>query len=227
MDAFAIRRDRPAGKPFRFRSLALITLLAGMVLVAGCGSGEDSSDLYGMTRTPPTDVGNVRLPDENPNHANQSDQLRGHEDGLMLVYFGYTFCPDVCPTTLADLRLALADLTPEQRDRVEVGMVTVDPKRDTGKVLTTYLGHFFEKDAYAAFVPGQPRQLALAEEAFGASHNLGKPAPDGSYDVDHTAQLYAVDSDGIVRVEWPFGTDSDDIAADLEALLSETPAQDS
>jgi len=142
----------------------------------------------------------------------------------MLVYFGYTFCPDVCPTTLADVRLALADLSPDQRASVEVGMVTVDPKRDTGKVLNGYLGHFFAKDVFASFVSRSPEQLARAEKAFGASHELGKPGKDGSYDVDHTAQLFAVDSNGVVRVEWPFGTSPEDIAADLRTLLSDKTA---
>jgi len=202
-------------------SLALITLLVGGFVVAGCGSVEKPSGLIGMTRNPPIEVGVVRLPNENPHRTTRSNVLKGKGDGLMLVFFGYTSCPDVCPTTLADIRLALADLSPQQRESVEVGMVTVDPKRDTGKVLNGYLGHFFAEDTFASFVPRSPEQLARAEKAFDASHELGKPGKDGSYEVGHTAQVFAVDSNGLVRVEWPFGTPAQDITTDLRALIPE------
>jgi len=226
MEANAIRRGVPSGHWAITRMLLLAFALIGAVLLAGCGSGDQSGDLNGMTRTPPTEVGNVQLPNENPKTRSALTQLKGEGDGLMLVYFGYTFCPDVCPTTLADLRLALAELSPQQRERIRVGMVTVDPKRDTGDVLNAYLGHFFHRDAFASFVSGSPVQLSKAEMAFGASHKLGIPDAEGRYDVDHTAQVFAVDSDGVVKVEWAFGTSADDIAADLKSLLDEaTPAQ--
>lgn len=139
----------------------------------------------------------------------------------MLVFFGYTFCPDVCPTTLADLRLALAELTPQERRLVEVAMVTVDPERDTAKVLNQYVGHFFPGDSFAAFRTDDPGRLAQVEDQFKAAHELGKPKADGSYEVAHTAQVYAVDDRGVVRLEWPFGSGSEAIAADIRLLLED------
>lgn len=206
-------------------TVAILALLTGMAVISGCGGNAESS-LNGMTRQPPIDVADVSLPQENPRREAPGDRLRGTGDGLMLVFFGYTFCPDVCPTTLADLRLALADLDPEQRRRIEVGMVTVDPARDTPKALNRYLAHFFPAERYAAFVPGSEAELGAVERAFGASHRLGEPDENGNYPVEHSAQVFAVDADGTVLVEWPFGDDPDNVTADIRSLLDRIDRQD-
>jgi protein SCO1/2 len=206
------------------RGSRLVVFLAAAVtalVITGCGSDGDQGELNGMTRQPQLEVGNVSLPNKNPKSDNSAGLLRGSGDGLMLIYFGFTNCPDVCPTTLADLRLALEDISPEQRDRIQVGMVTVDPERDTAKVLNGYLGFFFPEDEFSSFVPGNQKELAEAEKAFGASHRIGKKRKDGSYDVDHSALLYAVGSDGVVEVEWPFGTTVENMRSDIEQLLDQ------
>ena len=202
------------------RVLVPILLVAALaVIVTGCGSDDSSTELNGITRVPPAKTGNLSLPDYSPQSGGKKVAVRGNEDGLILVYFGYTSCPDVCPTTLADLRNALAELDPAQRERVQVSMVTVDPDRDTGRVLNGYLAHFFEPGEYHSLRTTDQALLNRADEAFGASHKLGKPDADGNYDVSHTALLYAVDPKGTVEVEWPFGTDADVIADDLKTLL--------
>lgn len=219
--------DRVVRRP-RMRPLARVHAVVLPVLVlivgSGCGSGDDGDRLNGMTRTPPTEVGRVSLPDVSPGGGGRQAELRGADDGLMLVYFGYTSCPDVCPTTLADLGMALKGMPDGQARRVEVGMVTVDPKRDTARALNGYLGHFFAPGRFASFRTTDGDELAAAESAFGASSKLGKPDRHGSYEVAHTAQVFAVDSTGKVLVEWPFGTPSDDIRSDLERLLSDDGA---
>lgn len=203
-------------------SWALAAILIGGVL-GGCGNRGTEDVLRGMTRNPPSDAGGIYLPDHSGKANGQAIALRPSGEDLMLVYFGYTSCPDVCPTTLADLRQALDELSPEQRNRVTVGMVTVDPDRDTGRVLDEYLGHFFPTGSYHAFRTADRQLLHRAEAAFGASHRIGKPDPEGNYDVDHTAQVYAVGANGKVAVEWPFGTSGEDIAHDLTVLLDQTP----
>jgi protein SCO1 len=200
--------------------LCLVAVVSALAF-AGCSSDGDPGELNGMTRQPQTEVGNVSLPNVNPESSNQEGVLRGSGDGLMLVYFGYTDCPDVCPTTLADLRLALEDLDADQRERIEVGMVTVDPKRDTARVLNGYLGHFFPASKVSSFRTTDAQTLEKVEDLFGASHRIGKADSDGRYDVDHTALTYAVDSEGVVLVEWPFGTTPEDINSDLDRILAE------
>jgi protein SCO1/2 len=202
---------------------SLVAVLSALAFT-GCGLDEGQGELNGMTRQPQTEVGKVSLPNVNPESSNQKGVLRGSGDGLMLVYFGYTDCPDVCPTTLADLRLALEDLDPDERGRIEIGMVTVDPKRDTARVLNGYLGHFFPEATVSSFRTVDARKLKQVEDVFGASHRIGKADSEGRYDVDHTALTYAVDSDGVVQVEWPFGTSPEDINSDLERLLAEPSA---
>jgi protein SCO1 len=71
--------------------------------------------------------------------------MRADDGEVLLVYFGYTSCPDICPTTMADIRLALEACHRDLAERVSVAMVTVDPERDTTEVLTGYLGYFFDR----------------------------------------------------------------------------------
>ncbi len=97
-------------------------------------------------------------------------------------------------------------------------MVTVDPKRDTVTVMRNYVGHFFTR--WRAYRTTDPKALAAAEKAFGASHST-TPAKGGGYDVVHSAFTYVVDDQGRIVVEWPFAMPKRDIAADLSTLLEE------
>ena len=199
-------------------ALACITI-ALATAAAGCGGDEDQAALRGFTRTPAAHVGSVGLPDVAPGSAGAPMAFRAGPGELLLAYFGYTTCPDICPTTLADVRLALGRLPAAQRRRVTVAMATVDPERDTPKVLNGYLRHFFS--TWHALRTTDPAALRRAEKPFGARHEIGPEKADGDYDVSHTAVLYAVDDAGVVRVEWPFGSAPEDIAADLRTLLAE------
>lgn len=193
------------------------TTLALAAAPAGCGGDDDKTHLNGFTRTPPANVTSVSLPDVSPGAGGEPLAFRAKPGGLLLAYFGFTYCPDICPTTLADVRRALDRLPAADRRRVAVAMATVDPVRDTRKVLNGYLSHFFP--TWHALRTTDPAALRRAERAFGAAHQIGPKDAGGEYDVSHTASLYAVDEQGVVRVEWPFGTEADAIAADLRSLL--------
>jgi len=172
--------------------------------------------LKGFTRDPVPEVGGVSLPDVGA--GGEERPLRAAPGDLLVVYFGFTSCPDICPTTLGDVRAALKRLPAAQRERVEVAMVTVDPERDTATVMRGYVGHFFTK--WRAYRTTDSAALAAAEKAFGASHSI-TPTKDGEYDVVHSAYTYVVDDQGRVVVEWPFGMPRRDITADLSTLLEE------
>lgn len=197
----------------------VLILLAGLLAGTGCGTAEGPPELAGMTRRPTLNVDGATLPQTNPKRSASDNRMAGREDGLMLLYFGYTFCPDVCPATLADLRVALSKLDAADRKRVEVAMVTVDPERDTAAVMNRYVGHFFPDGEFASFVPANDRQLDRAERAFKVAHEYGKRDRKGNYEVAHTAQVFAIADDGEVMVEWPFGTDPDSVAGDIRLLL--------
>lgn len=195
----------------RLRTVVTTVLL--VLLAASCGGGGDS--LKGLERATPLEVGNVTLPEVSESGAATPFTMKAPSGGLLLVYFGYTSCPDLCPTTLNDVRTALEQMGGDA-SKVEVAMVTVDPARDTAPVLNRYLGSFV--DSYHAIRTEDMAQLQQAEQAFLASSSL-TPKSDGTYEVSHTATTYVVDGRGAVLVEWPFGITWRAMKADLEALL--------
>ena len=187
---------------------ALLTVLT--LLVAACGG---SAELAGFVRDPLPDVSAESLPDVTANGADF--EFVAEEDGLLLVYFGYTFCPDVCPTTMSDMRNAIEDLG-DDGAKVDVAMATVDPNRDDAEVMTRYV-HAFFTDGHALRTDDDT-ELSSAAEAFGAVYSVEENA-DGEIEVIHTGHTYVVDDQGLIRVTWPFGTTSEDMVSDMELLL--------
>jgi protein SCO1/2 len=143
--------------------------------------------------------------------------FRAPENGLLLVYFGFTSCPDICPTTLADIRAAFEELE-EEAERVELAMVTVDPARDTPEVLTGYVQSFVP-NAHALRTEDDAllRDVALS---FAAAYEVSTDT-QGRIEVAHTARVFVVDDQGRIRVGWAFGTEPTDMASDIEILLSD------
>jgi protein SCO1/2 len=124
---------------------------------------------------------------------------------------------------LSDLSVAIADLPPALADRVTVAMATVDPERDTDEVLTAYLGSFFADGL--PLRTADAAALRTAAEAFGVQWEIEAHEPgDTAYSVGHTAMTYVVDDTGTVRVEWPFGFETDAMTADLRLLLRKDTA---
>jgi protein SCO1/2 len=192
---------------------ALGALAAAGIAITGCG-GEDR-ELVGYTREPAPDVADVALPDVADD--GREFAFRAPAEGLLVVYFGYTQCPDVCPTTLANVRGAREDLG-DDAERVSLAMVTVDPERDTD-VLAEYVRSFVP--AAHALATDDGGDLQAAADRFGVSYQVAE-RPDGEVEVAHTDHLFAVDDTGTVVLTWPSGTERQDLAADLEQLLRDT-----
>jgi protein SCO1/2 len=191
------------------RAAVVIVTLA--LLAPACGG--EPEQLAGYLRDPIPEVGGATLPDASAGGAPFA--MRAPRGKLLLVYFGFTSCPDVCPTTLADVRTALGELG-DDADRVELAMATVDPGRDTDEIVTAYV---------QSFVPGahalrtdDDNALREVTEAFGAYYEV-TVAEDGTVDVVHTGHLYVVDDQGLLQLTWPFGTEAFALASDLEILL--------
>jgi protein SCO1/2 len=170
-----------------------------------------------LTRADPIQVGDVTLPEVTVGSAGGPFAFEARPGELLIAYFGYTSCPDVCPTTLANLRVAREDIGPAA-DGIDLAMVTVDPERDTPEVLSGYLSSFAER--YHALRTTDPAELQAAEDAFGASSSVTK-TDDGKVEVAHSGTTYVVDDKGRVLVEWPFGVTADEMASDLRLLLTE------
>lgn len=191
-----------------------------LVVAAACGGGSGTGQrLEGAVADPPLFVGDQQLP-EGEDGLPFTFQAPSGE--LLAVYFGYTQCPDLCPTTMADIKAALEQL-PEGADRVSVAMVTVDPERDNAKILTAYLGHFFG-DASHPLRTESSEQLKAVEQAFLATSNVTKTR-EGVV-VEPTATTSIVDDTGTVVVQWPFGTTPESMAHDFEILLDRAASDD-
>ncbi len=134
-----------------------------------------------------------------------------------LVLFGFTNCPDLCPTTLltlADVERRLADLPPAERPAVV--MVSVDPQRDTPEVLGRYVPHF---DPTFVGVTGDDAAIATLAQALGAAYQKGAEV-DGSYAVDHTAALFLIDRRARLAAVFPTPHVAATIAADYRRILA-------
>lgn len=214
------------------RMVALLCAAASLVLAAcGTGGGNDAdgpdvggpgvtgdagdSPTVGYQLQPAPDVGSVRLPDLAD--SGRPFAFRAEPDSLLLVFFGFTNCPDVCPTTLANVRFALGKLD-DTADRVDVAMVTVDPERDL-ETLPAYVSKFVP--GAHALGTADREELLVAADAFGASYTIGT-TPGGDVDVGHTPYLYGVDDDGKVAITWSNEVSSDDLVADIRYVLGDT-----
>ena len=206
----------------RAPGLVFAVLAALFGALAACG-GDEPATLRGLVRDQPLDASEITLPEIDPDAPDGPPRpftVRAEPGEILLVYFGFTSCPDVCPTTLFDLRAAVSRLGADG-DRVALAMVTVDPDRDTPAALVGYLGSFSER--FHALRPEAPEQLARAEQAFLASSAVTVDQ-DGDVEVAHTAVTYAVDDRGLVVVEWPFGTSVDTFEHDLAILIDRADA---
>jgi cytochrome oxidase Cu insertion factor (SCO1/SenC/PrrC family) len=133
--------------------------------------------------------GQFTLVDQDGRNATDA-QFRGK---WLLVYFGYTHCPDACPTALNDMAEALDRLDPARREKVQVVFITVDPQRDTPAVMKDYVGAF--EDANIIGLTGTPEQVSVAEAAYRIRARRYDRA-DGDYAMSHAATIDIMGPDG-------------------------------
>lgn len=139
--------------------------------------------------------------------------LRGK---VLLVYFGYTSCPDICPATLSVGAQALNQLTAAEREQVRMIMISVDPERDSLAHLAQYATFFHPA---LVGVSGSPEEVAATMRLFGASYRKGPVQADGSYAIDHTTATYVVDRDGQLVSILNFGSSPEQVVAAVRGLL--------
>jgi protein SCO1 len=194
--------------------LILSAFVTGLVVFAGVflyatgnfgGSGPASSAIGGP----------FRLIDQNGNPITEAD-IKGRP---FLVFFGYTHCPDVCPTTLVEMGNHLAALGPDA-DRLKVVFVTVDAARDTPEHLRTYLASF---DARIIGLTGSEGQIAEAAQGWNAHYNKFTES-DGSITIVHSAHVYLMDADNRLAATLNFQEAEAEQLAKLRALLAGKPA---
>ncbi len=194
------------------RARGLILLL--LVVAASCSS--DATMLAGYTRDPEPVVSDITLPAVNGD--NDRFALRADDGDLLLVYFGFANCPDICPTTLADARQAVRDLGARASD-VKLALITIDPDRDNAIDLANYV-EFFDP-SWVALRSEDAFELQTAADAFGVSWSITTD-DNGEIEVGHTPNLFVVDDNGTLKLTWPFGVPAADISSDLTVLFDQT-----
>ena len=185
----------------------------------GPGAAQQASD---QQQTSPIG-GAFSLIDQDGNIKRDSD-FHGH---LMLVFFGFTHCPDICPVTTASLSKAM-DLLGDKAGGVIPVFITVDPERDTPAVLKDYLAHFNRHLVGLTGTPGQISTLALAYRAYfakidvpwdEAGHAEHHDHDHEDYNVDHSAFIYLMDKDGNYITHFAYDADPQEIATAVELHL--------
>ena len=142
----------------------------------------------------------------------QLSQVRGK---VIALFFGYTSCPDICPTTMAELNQALGELG-ERSEQVQVLFVTVDPQRDTPERVQEYVSHFNQN---FIGLSGSEPELAKVWHEYGVFRQVVDGTSAAGYLVDHTARVTLIDQQGNLRVSFPFDTPVEDVVHDLNLLL--------
>jgi protein SCO1/2 len=185
------------------------TIICSLALVAGCDSGPrfKSTDITGA------DYGKAL---ELTDHTGRPRKLEDWRGKVVVVFFGFTHCPDVCPTTLADASQVMKELGPDA-ERVQVLFVTVDPERDTQEVLGKYVGAF---DPRFLGLYGDAAATQRAAREFKVYYEKRKTGD--SYSVDHSGQSYVIDPQGRLRLFVRHDRIASDLPDDLRTLLKET-----
>ena len=172
------------------------------------------SDLEGEQVAPVAIGGEFTLVDQNGVTRHPED----FGGKLMLVYFGYTFCPDACPTALQDMSHAI-DLLGAKGDAVQPIFITIDPARDTVEQMKLYASNFHPR---LIALTGTPEQVAEAAKAYRVYYAKGQSVVGGGSDdylMDHTAFIYLMGRDGKYLSHFPPGVTAEQMAAAIEKRL--------
>ena len=199
----------------RFLWLLIAALVAAIVLVALYWSTPDEPLIDTHTQLPLAAApvgGDFSLSREGDSFA-----LSDYRGQVVLLYFGYTFCPDVCPTSLALMRQALRELSPEQLAQVQGVFVSVDPQRDTPERLAEYTRFFHPR---IMGVSGSEAQLAEAGRLYGAAWARAESDSAMGYSVDHSSSTYVIDRTGKLVSILPHGASAQRIIETVLPLIN-------
>jgi protein SCO1 len=199
----------------RFRRAAIAVCAATLA----CGGGDPLAGLRGVLLTPARAKPDFVLTDTDGHPFDFRAETRGV---ATLLYFGYTNCPDVCPTHMSNIAAALRRLPAAEQARVRVVFVTTDPARDTGVRLRGWLNNF---DRRFVGLSGSPDSVNDIQRRLGlppATMEMLDPkasGPRAAYGMGHAAQVLAFTADDSLRAEYPSGFNVDDWANDLPKLI--------
>jgi protein SCO1/2 len=186
-------------------------------LAATLGAGwiffDQNYTYQGVLIDPPAPAAEFELTDQNGELFTLSKQ----NDKIVLIFFGYTNCPDVCPVTLSEYKRIKKGLG-DQAEDVRFVFITVDPERDNTERLKTYMENF---DPSFIGLTGDQESLEVVWEDYGVYQEKREGGSASGYLVDHTARIYTIDKNGNWRLNYPFGMETSKVIDDLNHLLKE------
>lgn len=207
----------------RWLGLGIVAaLLAAGLFALFVGRYSEPTELHGTLLEPPEPADDFVL-----QSANGPVRLSDHRGDLVVLFFGFTHCPDYCPLTMQRLSVAMRELG-RRAGEVSVILVTVDPERDTPQALADYVERF---DPTFTGLTGERQRIEEIAASFGvyqrsregdgADHGQGQGQGSGDtgYMVDHTTHTFVLDRSGDVRLLWSYGTTPEEMAEDLAVLL--------
>jgi protein SCO1/2 len=189
-------------------SLAGALALAALAAVAACRAAPP---LHGTSVGDPLPAAPLRAAGAD----GRSYDLASEKGHLVLLYFGYTHCPDICPATLADWARARRALGPKA-EAVRFIFVSVDPERDTPAIALAYARQF---DSTFVGIAPTAVELEAVKKAWGIAAFKEPTGTEGGYGVAHPAQAFLLDREGRVTLMYPPGTKAEDLASDIRRVL--------
>ena len=196
----------------------LSLLVVVIVAILGCSprgslKRDRASDLHGRILPAPLTKPDFVLSDMN---GEPFDFLEETDGFVTLLFFGYTYCPDVCPIHMSSIASVLQQMTPVEAAKFRVVFVTTDPERDTPARLQQWLGAF---DRNFIGLTGPLAQVNEIQTSIGLGASFREDLPNGEYGMAHAAQVLAYTTDNLAHVAYPFGTRQADWAHDLPLLI--------
>ncbi|MDB5942747.1 MAG: family protein-like protein [Ramlibacter sp.] len=193
-----------------FQFIAGAALVASTAsLVAACSESKPQFSAIDMTGA--DYAKDFNLPDQD----GRMRSLKDFAGKVVVLFFGYTQCPDVCPTTMTELA-QVKKLLGADGEKVQVLFVTVDPERDTPEVLKAYMANF---DPGFVALRGSPEQLAAMAKDFKVFYKKNEGKTPSSYSMDHSAASYVYDTRGRLRLYTRYGGGPQALASDIGLLL--------
>ncbi|HWD80521.1 MAG TPA: SCO family protein [Kribbella sp.] len=214
----------------RTRNAALLLAAVALLALAGCSgnqekpdnpggaiirSSQDPNGLRGATLDRPYSMPAATLTDTDGNPFNL---VTSTKKPVTLVFFGYTNCPDVCPTVMADVASALTKLDKPVQDQIQMLFITTDPSRDTGPVIRKYLDRF---DPSFVGLTGSLTSIKDIAKAVGVPVEGMQKLPSGGYEVGHGAQVIGFGKDDKANVIWLSNAAIGDLVHDFGKLVED------
>lgn len=208
----------------KLTGLLIVVAAFSLLALSACTGDDDdaaveltlsgSSEFRGTRQLPPLALPDVTLTDTDGQPYRLREQAAGK---VTLLYLGYTHCPDVCPTHMAQIARALEEVSPETASEVLVVFVTTDPERDTPAALREWLDNF---DPSFVGLTGGQEQIDQVQAALNANPAEKTPIDGGGYEVEHSSYVYAFTPERQdARLVYPSDTSWEDYAADFRALI--------